>query len=201
MLHYVTSQQPEVRQAAAYGCGVLGQFGGPGYAAVCASALPELVKVVQAPGAREVENVNPTENAISAATKILKWNGSAVSLEQYLPLWFGWLPVYEDVDESPYVYGYLCDLVEGNHPAVLGANNENLPKIVQIIAEAFSVDALPLEHEVKQRMVNIVKQVEGNPELFQACVVALTEGQKQALSEAMAPKPPSAEAAASPGAT
>ncbi len=47
MLHYVTNSQSEVRQAAAYGCGVLGQFGGPGFAAVCASALPELVKVIQ----------------------------------------------------------------------------------------------------------------------------------------------------------
>jgi hypothetical protein len=32
LLSCVTSSQPEVRQAAAYGCGVLGQFGGPGYA-------------------------------------------------------------------------------------------------------------------------------------------------------------------------
>jgi hypothetical protein len=32
LLSCVGSSQPEVRQAAAYGCGVLGQFGGPGYA-------------------------------------------------------------------------------------------------------------------------------------------------------------------------
>ncbi len=86
----------------------------------------------QAPGSREPENINPTENAISATTKILKFNASQVSLDQYLPMWLSWLPVYEDVDESPYVYGYLCDLVEANHPAVLGASNENLPKIVQV---------------------------------------------------------------------
>jgi len=44
--------------------------------------------------------------------------------------------------------------------AVLGVNNINLPKIVQIIAEAFALDALPPSSEVKQRMINIVKQVE-----------------------------------------
>ncbi len=68
--------------------------------------------------------------------------------------------MYEDVDESPYVYGYLCDLVEGNHPAILGANTANLPKIVGIIAEAFALDALPVDHEVRRRMINIVAQVQ-----------------------------------------
>ncbi len=77
----------QVRQAAAYGCGVLGQFGGEGFAGICAAALPELVKVVNAPNSREAENINPTENAISAATKILKWNASQVNLDEILPMW------------------------------------------------------------------------------------------------------------------
>ncbi len=58
------------------------------------------------------------------------------------------------------MYGYLCDLVEANHPAILGAGNANLAKVVETIAEAFVLDALPPEHEVRQRMVNIVKQVQ-----------------------------------------
>ena len=68
--------------------------------------------------------------------------------------------MYEDVDESPYVYGYLCELVEANHPAILGENNANLPRIVQVVAEALAVDALPPDHEVKVRLVNIVKTVQ-----------------------------------------
>merc|ERR1711962_85722 len=43
LLACVSSPQPEVRQAAAYGCGVLGQFGGPGLAAAAAQAIPLLV--------------------------------------------------------------------------------------------------------------------------------------------------------------
>merc|ERR1719278_2559790 len=66
MLHYLTDEQAEVRQAAAYGCGVMGQFGGPGFAQWCKEAIPRLVQVIQAPDAREQENLNPTENAISA---------------------------------------------------------------------------------------------------------------------------------------
>ena len=88
MLACVSSPQPEVRQAAAYGCGVLGQFGGPGLAAAAAQAVPLLCEVIQAPESRAVENINPTENAISAVTKILQFNGSAVNLDQVLPFVF-----------------------------------------------------------------------------------------------------------------
>ena len=73
---------------------------------------------------------------------------------------FSWLPVVEDVDESPYVYGYLCDLIEANHPQILGQNNANIPRIIAIFAEAFSVEALPATHEVHKRMANITRQVQ-----------------------------------------
>ena len=86
MLACVSSPQPEVRQAAAYGCGVLGQFGGPGLAAAAAQAVPLLCEVIQSPDSRAVENINPTENAISAVTKILQFNGSAVNLDQVFRL-------------------------------------------------------------------------------------------------------------------
>ena len=38
---------PQVRQAAAYGCGVLGQFGGAGLAAAAAQAVPLMCEVIQ----------------------------------------------------------------------------------------------------------------------------------------------------------
>jgi len=185
MLHYVTDTQPEVRQAAAYGCGVMGQHGGPNYAPMCAQALPRLVEVIQGQGSREPENINPTENAISAVTKILKWNASAINLDEILPMWFSWLPVVEDVDESPFVYGYLCDLIEANHQLILGNQNSNIPRIIEIFAEAFSVEALPPSNEVYGRMVNITRQVQGNGQVFEACVNNLNPTQKQALSNVL----------------
>ena len=100
---------PQVRQAAAYGCGVLGQFGGAGLAAAAAQAVPLMCEVIQQQDSRcvrtrpeeapshvlplildyfrAVENINPTENAISAVTKILQFNGSQVNLDQILPMW------------------------------------------------------------------------------------------------------------------
>lgn len=97
---------------------------------------------------------------------------------------FAWLPVTEDSDEAPHIYGYLCDLIQGNHPVILGANNCNLPRIVSIIAQAFANKVVAAISEVGSRMLGIVKQVESNPEVFQACASQLTPEMQHALQEA-----------------
>lgn len=70
------------------------------------------------------------------------------------------LPVCEDTDEAPFVYGYLCKLIENHHPMVLGANNSNIPSLIRIIAEAFLKDAIDKSHGVAHRMIMIVRQIQ-----------------------------------------
>lgn len=94
------------------------------------------------------------------------------------------MPVTEDEEEAPHVYGYLCDLIQANHPVILGANNTNLPRIVCIIAEALYRDVIEPTHEVGRRMLEIVKQIEQSPDVFQACLNILSVDQKNALEEA-----------------
>ncbi|KDR17150.1 importin-5 isoform X1 [Zootermopsis nevadensis] len=185
LLNYVSDKAAEVRQAAVYGWGVLGQFGGDAFAGACSEAIPRLVEIITDPESRSPEKINPTENAISAITKILKYNNSALNVNDILPHWLSWLPVWEDDDESPHVYGYLCDLIETNHPLILGPNHVNLPKLIAIIAEAFARDAIDVEHEVAKRMVGLVRQIQGNSEVFQACITQLTSEQQQALHEVL----------------
>ena len=122
---------------------------------------------------------------------------------------FSWLPVTEDVDEAPYVYGFLADLIESNNQHVLGSNNSNLPRVIAIIAEALATEVLPPEDVARQRLVNLVKQVQvnklgrimklfyvenqdksvhckiyqGNGAVFEACVAPLSEPQKRAIQE------------------
>lgn len=70
-----------------------------------------LISIIENPEARAAENISPTENAISAVTKILKY-GSLPAANDVLQRWMSWLPVWEDEEESIHVYGYFCDLVE-----------------------------------------------------------------------------------------
>jgi len=55
---------------------------------------------------------NATENAISAVTKICMHLKNQVPLDSILPVWLSWLPVYEDKEEAPHIYSYLCELIE-----------------------------------------------------------------------------------------
>lgn len=139
------------------------------------------MEVINDPEARSPDNVNSTENAIAAVTKILKYNSSQVNVNELLPHWLAWLPVWEDEDEAPHVYNYLCDLIEGNHPVVLGKDNSNLPSILRILASAFEKEAIDQEAEVTRRMVNIVRQIQSNGDLFQVCLAQLTTEQQAAL--------------------
>ncbi|CAB3366645.1 Hypothetical predicted protein [Cloeon dipterum] len=166
LLTYTEDGSAEVRQAAVYGCGVMGQYGGPAYSVACTEALAKLIKVISAPESRSVENNNATENAISAVTKILKYSPANINKDEVIPHWLSWLPVWEDFDEAPHIYGFLCDLMESNNQAVLGNNNSNVARIIAVMAEAFAKEALDPTTEVAQRM---------------ACVGQLTLEQQQAL--------------------
>ncbi|XP_070496261.1 importin-5 [Chironomus tepperi] len=204
MIQYCKDKQPEVRQAAMYGCGILAQHGGDQFAQTCSVAMPILVEAVMATTAREPENMTVTENAISAIAKILKYNSSAITnADEIISIWFQSLPVTEDDEEAPHIYGYLCDLIQSNHPIVLGNNNSNLPRIVALIGDAFyhgviqiitptneNIDNMRLDYvqrnnDVAGRMLNIVKQIQSNGEVFNACIQMINDQQKSALEEAM----------------
>ncbi|XP_017777748.1 PREDICTED: importin-5 [Nicrophorus vespilloides] len=182
---YIKDKMPEVRQAAAYGWGVLAEFGGEQFAGELAKAIPHLIELIADPESRDMRNINPTENAIAAVTKIMKYNASAINLDELLPIWFSWLPVVEDADEAPHVYGYLCDLIEQNNQIILGAGNDNVPRIISIFAEAFYREALDASKPESVRVLNIIRQVQSNEQLFQGILSALRPELQQALHIAL----------------
>lgn len=88
LIEYTKDKSPEVRQAAIYGCGALAKYGGEQFAVPLAQCVPHLIEVINAPRSREPENINPTENAISAIAKILKYNSSALTnADELIHLW------------------------------------------------------------------------------------------------------------------
>lgn len=89
MIAYCKDKQPEVRQAALYGCGILAQCGGEQFAQTCSMMMPVLVEAIMSPDAREPENMTVTENAISAVAKIMKYNSSAITnRDEIINLWY-----------------------------------------------------------------------------------------------------------------
>ncbi|CAD5235672.1 unnamed protein product [Bursaphelenchus xylophilus] len=193
LLRHAADSYPEVRQAAAYGIGVLAMKGGAQFAQVYPKALEVLAHSINLPDVRESEEgLAATENAISAVAKILKFNAASVDTNAVIPAFIGWLPIWQDDEELPYVYSYFCDLVEANNPVVLGANNENLPKIFEIIVSTFSHGAFDTDEpkeeltQTKNRLINIVKMLRQNEDLFQQILGAVhLSNQQQKILEAI----------------
>ncbi|GFN79969.1 importin-5 [Plakobranchus ocellatus] len=185
MVASITDKTAEVRQAAGYGIGMIGQHGGELYADVCAECIPRLVSVIEHEEAKSVENAPATDNAISAVVKICQFNSSKVNVEEILARLVSWLPILSDAEEAEHVYSYFCDLLDKNHPGIMGQNAANLPKVVAIIGETLHRELVPEDTPLYQRLLNVVKQVQTNQDAFQVCISQLTEQQRLALSEAL----------------
>nr|CAH8872708.1 unnamed protein product [Trichobilharzia regenti] len=125
--------------------------------------------------------------------------------------WLGWLPIWDDTVETEHVYGYLCDLLEANNPVVIGPDNSNLPRIVRAIAESMSTGGLSDSDtensspklaagdqaggfnqqngldkpSTYQRCVSILRHIQSNSSLVEACVSQLNEEQRKALGVAL----------------
>ncbi|XP_052214366.1 importin-5-like isoform X7 [Dreissena polymorpha] len=183
LLQSVCDKQPEVRQAALFGVGVMAMYGGEAYAKVIPDVMPRLLQIIQAHDSRSVENANPTENAISAVTKICKYHSNVVNVTELLPLWLSWLPVTEDEDEAAHIYNYLCDQMEGGNQLILGEANCNLPVLIQIFSQALACEVLNADEDVKTRVLQLTRTALDNQEIAQACLSILTDEQKSALQK------------------
>ncbi|KAL8405126.1 hypothetical protein RB594_009859 [Gaeumannomyces avenae] len=128
-----------IRQAAAYGIGVAAQKGGEAWAQFLGGALPYLFQAAQVPDARSEENVYATENACAAIAKILHFNSSTVqNADTVVVEWLKTLPVTNDEEAAPYVYAYLAELIEKQHPAVISQPD----KVFVFIAQGLESETL-----------------------------------------------------------
>jgi len=179
LMMYLSDGNAAVRQAAAYGVGVLAVKGQPGvYTEFCSKCLPLLVNVINAPGAREVENMSSTENCISAVSKIFKHVTGMKSLDSPTVMtWLSWLPIQEDEEEGPIVYGFLMDLLEDKNEHVYGKDNCNLPTIVRIIAEAILNKTIVTEDnkELMERISQFLAPLQASTDLWGAILAQLPE--------------------------
>ncbi|XP_062302426.1 importin-5 [Osmerus eperlanus] len=183
MLQSLCDTSPEVRQAAAYGVGVMAQYGGESYRPFCTEAIPLLVGVIQAADSKAKENVNATENCISAVGKVMRYRPECANVNEILPHWLSWLPLNEDKEEAVHTFDFLCDLIESNNPIVLGPDNSNLPKIFVIIADGVSGESVKNEDACSKRLANVIRQVQVSGGLWTQCVSTLNETQQKAIQD------------------
>lgn len=104
---------PAIRQAAAYGVGVVAHRGGASWSQFLEGAVPFLFRVTQVPDARNEDNVYATENACAALAKVLHYNsGSITDVQAVTSQWVDTLPVTNDEEAAPYAYAYVAELID-----------------------------------------------------------------------------------------
>ncbi|GAB4851477.1 Importin-5 [Ancistrocladus abbreviatus] len=159
LLNASNDEQPDVQQAAAYGLGLCAEFGGSAFTPVVGDALPLLIDMTSHPNSKNYENLYAYDNAVSAICKIILFHRDSIDAAQVVPLWLNCLPIRDDVAEAKYVHEQLCSMVERSDGDLLGPNNENLPKIVAVLAEAIIIEELATE-EAANRMIKYLKHLQ-----------------------------------------
>jgi len=157
-ISYISDENPGVRQAAVYGLGICAQVGGDQLAPLIPDILTRLNVAITNADARNEENINATENAISAVGRICEAHAGSLNLTQVLPLWLSYLPVKTDKVESRVIYGLLCSFVEKASTQILGQGYQNLVKIVSVFADVLGTDLV--DDTITLRIVTILKQMQ-----------------------------------------
>ncbi|KAJ1940557.1 importin subunit beta-3, partial [Linderina pennispora] len=177
---------PDLRQAAAYGIGIMAQYGGDAYLEFLVSVgLPSLLAVISSPNARSEENVYATENAVAAIAKLLRaHSGKLPDAQGVLQAWFQALPISNDEEEAPGTYSYLLQILSEQPDLLLRGNDPVAVKhLVKVLAEGLAVCSF--EQQLEAAMVEAMKKTIGSLDdsVKAALWTEIPPEQQQALQE------------------
>ena len=158
LLNNVLNADADIRQCSAYGLGVCAQSYGEAFSPVCKEALNKLMQIIQAPDARTPDYEVATENAVSALGKFCEFQSSAVDTHQLMPFWLSQLPLKADKSEAKAVHDQLCRFLESGDARLLGKDNENLPRIMLILASIISEGTAIVSEESRNKLMAILQR-------------------------------------------
>lgn len=189
LLRYASDPSPDVRQAAAYGLGVLSEHAGGAFTdEQCQQACSVLLAVVRAPGARQDEEEAATDNAVSALGKALLYRPAAVgSYPALLDTWVGYLPVRADTVEANVVHRQFCTLLEQHGALLLGSGGERAGAVLRALVSVVVSPELA-DSKTRQRAAALAISMRAQPAAaaaFAQLQPTLSEAERARLSAAL----------------
>eukprot|EP00899_Mesostigma_viride_P014218 jgi/Mesvir1/22798/Mv14182-RA.3 len=187
MLQACLAEDPDVRQAAVYGVGVLAAVGGVHFQSMCADATAKLTAIIQHPAGRSRDNVMATDNAVSALGKVFEFQRAHIDAQGAMQLWLGYLPVTADKVEAKVVHEHLVAMMERRDALLLGNNHERLPRVIAVFADILAAGTELVTDPVRKRMAATLFQLQQSlsPEMQASAWSALTPHQQAALQHAL----------------
>ncbi|KAJ6226289.1 karyopherin (importin) beta 3 [Anaeramoeba flamelloides] len=181
IVYYMNTKESATRQF--FGAGVFAMRGKDSFAKVAQLISELLVQGIEKYGSGEEEqqkeNINEKEyssdedeyddedgitttmlvydNAVSAIGKILYYQTDAIQFDVLAPFWLNCLPIQNDSDESKKNINYLCNWIEKENEIILGKNNKNLSKIIQIFV--FVLDTDLVDENVTNKIIQILEKL------------------------------------------
>lgn len=131
VVKFANNKSASLRQASAYGIGLIAQHGGASFAShseVCLKALEESVNFqmsgkVNSKKAKSTQFYHARDNAIASIGKVLKYQkaliqSNAAIYEKLAQFWISLLPITHDVEEAQLQYQFLGEFIT-QEPEVL----------------------------------------------------------------------------------
>ena len=177
VINCVNDANPAIRQAAAYGTGLLAEHSPELFLQILPTVINRLNAVITHKDSRSKSMVHATENAISAIGKIIQFHAAEIDVKQVLMIWLSYLPVSEN-SEAVVIYQQLCTFFVRHTEIILGENFVNLPKILGIFADILGTTLIT--PATFQTIVSILKQMQAEfpAELMQSAWLTLNPSQQ-----------------------
>jgi len=172
-----------LRQCAVYALGLLAERA-PERGAALAPQVAQLCLGMMADAeARSEDNEMATDNAVAALGKVIEHWGAHLDAGPAAVAFLDYLPLSADEKEAHSTHARLQSLVEASHPAVLGANNANLPRIVKALVSIISAGTAAEGPVVDRMCQTLVHLKAGLPaDVFGQCAAGLSPPLQQNLA-------------------
>ncbi|XP_059670758.1 uncharacterized protein LOC132316268 [Cornus florida] len=145
-------------QEAARGIGVCAEFGGAKFNPSAEEAISSLNAMIGDPDALNSNNARAYDMAVSALGKICEFHHDRINAAQVFSVWLSYLPLRNDSVEAKLVHEQLCSMLEKLDNELLGPDNINLPKILDVISEVLNDSDKLLTVETAKRMVALFER-------------------------------------------
>ena len=132
-----------IRQAAAYGIGIMAEKGGQSYSLIapqCMQGLQVAIDYQMSASVKEKKQkvkqfMHAKDNAVAALGKIIRYQAATVDVALLVPNWLNLLPIRHDVEEAKMQNEILACLVQENPTLVFGAQYQRFEQVLLIFSD------------------------------------------------------------------
>lgn len=186
LLSGCADRDPAIRQCSVYGLGTAAQHRREAFRQYAAQAVPAVMAMLQATDARSEDNEMAYENAVSALGKVLEFHPECV--EPHMGSHYvAALPVKADTVEAKVVHAQLVRFIQASDRRVLGENNANLPRIVEVFVKVLGKGEKLVDGDTARAMAVLLHQMQAAlpAGVFDGFVSSLKPKQQEALRKVL----------------